>query len=229
MVLTGILLDIDGTLVRSNDEHARAWSEALQRHGYRITWTQIRRWIGMGGDRILPRVDQRLNDREEPGVSIARERQQLFLEKYVSRLAPQPGARELLECFKTRGLLRVAATSAKREELGAILKAAGVEDEIDLSTTSDDADRSKPDPDIIVSALKKAKLAKDEAAYLGDTPYDVAAARRAGIPVVALTCGGWTDEELAGATEIYATPRDLLEHFDRSALGPALKRSSLRP
>ena len=213
-----VLLDIDGTLVQSNDEHAQAWSEALSRYGYDVRWTQIRRWIGMGGDKLLPRVDARLSDEEEPGKSIARERQQLFLDKYVSRLKPQPGARELLACLKRRRLLRVAATSAKGPELGAILKAVGIEDQIDEATTSDDAERSKPDADVIESALKKVSVAREDAVYLGDTPYDVEASQKAGIPIIALTCGGWSSQELRGAAEFYATPAELLQDIDRSII-----------
>ena len=215
-MLKAILLDIDGTLVRSNDEHAQAWFEVLRRYGYEVPWTEIRRWIGMGGDKILSRVDKRLNDEEEPGKSISRERQQLFLDKYVPQLRPQSGARELLECFAARGLLRVAATSAKREELGAILKAGKIEDQIDIATTSDEADRSKPDPDIIDRALKKAAIAPEQAIYLGDTPYDVSASNRAGVAIIALTCGGWSGEDLREAAEIYATPADLLRQIEGS-------------
>lgn len=217
-MLKAILLDIDGTLVNSNDEHAQAWSEVLFRYGYEVPWTQVRSWIGMGGDKILPRVDKRLSDEEEPGKSISRERQRLFLDEYVSRLGPQLGARELLESLKGRGLMRVAATSAKREEVGAILNAGGIEDEFDEVTTADDAERSKPDADVIESALKKISVAAEEAVYLGDTPYDVEASMKAGIPIIVLTCGGWSAQELGGAAEVYATPAELLQRIDRSLI-----------
>ncbi len=218
-MIRGILLDIDGTLVRSNDEHAQAWSEALRRFGYDVPWNEIRGWIGMGGDKILPRVDRRLNDKEDPGASIARLRQEIFLQTCVERLRPQPGARDLLECFRSHSLRRVAATSAKRAELDAILRAGTIEDEIDLAATSDDADRSKPDADVIASALAKAGLRQDEAVYLGDTPYDVQASRKAGVAVIALRCGGWGDSDLAGADAIYDTPAELLGRLDESPIG----------
>ena len=221
-MLRGVLLDIDGTLVRSNDQHARAWSDALRGHGYAVPWTEIRRWIGMGGDRILPLVDPKLNDAEEPGKAIARDRQEIFLATYLSAVQPQPGNRELLEYLQSRSILRVAATSAKRQELDAILEAGGIAGELDAATTSDDAKRSKPDADIIESALAQSKLAKHEAIYLGDTPYDVEASRRAGIAVIALRCGGWDDEALRDADAIYESPADLLQDFDRSPMGRAL-------
>lgn len=213
-----MLLDIDGTLVRSNDEHAQAWAEALRRFGYDVPWEQIRSWIGMGGDKILPRVDERLNDKSEPGASITRLRQELFLGEYLSRVKPQPGAPELLERLRLRGLLRVAATSAKREELDAILTAGSISTGIDIATTSDEAQRSKPDADIIQRALEKAKLKRDEAMYVGDTPYDIAAAHKAGMAIVALRCGGWGDSELRDADAIYDTPAELLERFEESPL-----------
>ena len=127
-MLKAVLLDIDGTLVRSNDEHAQAWSEALERFGYHVPWADIRGWIGMGGDKILPRVDKRLDDKTKPGSSIARLSRQIFLSIYLPRVKPQPGARALLAFFKSRSLLRVAATSAKRRELDAILQAGEIAD-----------------------------------------------------------------------------------------------------
>jgi len=225
-VLKAVLLDIDGTLVRSNDEHAHAWSDALARFGYDVAWTQIRRWIGMGGDKILPRVDEALRDDREPGSSISRLRGEIFLERYAPRLQPQPGARALLEEFRARSLLRVAATSAKRDELGAILHAGAIEDCIDEATTSDEAARSKPDADIIAAALTKVRLLQDEAIYLGDTPYDVIAAHRAGTMVVALRCGGWDDADLGEADAIYDTPAELLARLDASPIGRAQRHDA---
>ena len=209
-MIKAMLLDVDGTLVCSNEAHARAWAEALERFGYAVPFDRIRRWIGMGGDKILPRVDAKLDDEHAPGASIVKLRGEIFLERYAPHLEPTPGARELLERLHALGIVRAVATSAKKNESDAILAAAGIADLIDLATTSDDAERSKPDADILESALTKAKVAAAEAVYLGDTPYDVAAARKAGITVIALTCGGWNDEDLAGADAIYATPEALL-------------------
>ncbi len=220
-MLKAVLLDVDGTLVRSNDEHAQAWSDGLREFGYEVPWQEIRRWIGMGGDKILPRVDRRLNDAEDPGKSILRVRREIFLERYVARLKPQPGARALLQLFEARGLRRVAATSANREELQPILSAGEISELIDLATTSDDAQHSKPDDDIIQSALAKAELLRDEAIYLGDTPYDVDAAHRAGMPVVALRCGGWGDADLRDADGIFDSPEDLADRIEASPIGRA--------
>lgn len=226
-MLKAILLDIDGTLVRSNDEHAQAWADALRQFGYEVPWQEIRSWIGMGGDKILPRVDKRLNDKEEPGTSISRVRQDIFLTQYVSQLSPQDGARALLEQLHARSLRRIAATSAKREELDSILAAGGISGCIDIATTSDDAARSKPDADVIDVALTKAALSRDEAVYLGDTPYDVAAAHKAQMIAVALRCGGWADADLREAEAIYDSPADLLRRLDESPLGSTTESSRL--
>ncbi|MGA8576148.1 MAG: HAD family hydrolase [Candidatus Cybelea sp.] len=209
-MLEAVLLDIDGTLVVSNDAHAKAWAEALREFGFDVPFDRIRRWIGMGGDKILPLVDSGLDDKHEPGISILEKRQQIFLHRFAPNLMATPGALELLDFLRTAGVLRVAATSAKRTEFEAITKAAGFFGEIDRATTADDADRSKPDADIVRSALAKAGADPSHALYLGDTPYDITAAHKAGVRVVALRCGGWSDDELAEADEVYDTPADLL-------------------
>ncbi len=173
----------------------------------------------MGGDKILPRVDPTLDDEHDPGASIVKLRQRIFLDEYVRGLRPAPGAVDLLEHLRARKLLRVAATSANKREFDAIVSAAGIAAFIDLTTTSDDADRSKPDADIVCSALSKAGAAPAEAIYLGDTPYDIAAAHKAGVDIIALRCGGWTSAELSGADAVYDTPAELLERLDESPIG----------
>ncbi|HEY4433320.1 MAG TPA: HAD family phosphatase, partial [Candidatus Cybelea sp.] len=151
--LKAVLLDIDGTLVDSNTQHAMAWAAALEEFGYVVPVEQVRRWIGMGGDKILPRVDPALDDEHEPGKAIAKRRGEIFHDRYVSHLVPTPGAAELLKWFRVCGLLRVAATSAKKAELTEITNRAGIAEGIDLAVTSDDVERSKPDPDIVQRAL----------------------------------------------------------------------------
>ncbi len=169
----------------------------------------------MGGDKILRRVNDALRDDDGTGKAIGERRMHLFLAG-VERLRPTAGALELLERFGSLGIRRVVATSAKRSELQAILRATGLENEIDAATTSDDADRSKPDADIVIAALHLAKTTADRAVFLGDTPYDVEAARKGGVVAVAVECGGWAASELLGARAVYADPRALLREFDRS-------------
>jgi HAD superfamily hydrolase (TIGR01509 family) len=123
-----------------------------------------------------------------------------------------PGARALVEWLKREGATITIATSATGEEVDGLLKAAGVSDLIDHVTSSDDAEESKPDPDIVVAALKRSRATRHTSVMFGDSPYDVEAARRAGIGTVAFRCGGWTDAELRGAIAIYDHPEALLAH-----------------
>ncbi len=216
----GVLLDVDGTLVDSNDAHARAWVEALAEQGLNVPFEKVRRLIGMGGDKLLPRVTGLTEDSAE-GKRIAERRREIFLSRYVPSLRPTPGAPELVRHLRARGLRLAVASSAKKDELGALLRVCGAEGLIKGETSSDDADRSKPDPDIVHAALQEIGLPSGQAVMLGDTPYDVESAGRAEVRVIAFRCGGWGDEDLAGALAIYDAPADLLAHYDSSPLaGP---------
>ena len=222
---TTVLFDVDGTLVDSNTAHAHAWVEAFAEHGVQVDFLKVRRAIGMGGDKLLPAVSDITED-APVGQKISKRRGEIFKTKYLPGLRPFPGARELVEAVKARGLTAVAASSAKRDELKALLRIAGADALLDAATSSDDADESKPDPDIVLAALKKAKASPAEAVLIGDTPYDVEAAMRAGVAMIGFRCGGWGDEDLRGAIAIYDGPADLLERFDESAL---VLNSSVRP
>jgi phosphoglycolate phosphatase-like HAD superfamily hydrolase len=213
-----VLLDVDGTLIDSNDAHARAWVDSLAAHGYVVPFETIRPLIGKGGDKILPEVTG-LDPESGEAERIGRSRSEIFLERELPTLRATPGARALLEHMLARGLDLVVATSAKAEEVEAILTQAGVADLIRTASSSDDAERSKPDPDIIRAALRKAGRPAAHSAMLGDTPYDVEAAARARVPSIALRCGGWwSDDALRGAAALYDDPADLLAHFDESPL-----------
>jgi HAD superfamily hydrolase (TIGR01509 family) len=213
-----VLLDIDGTLIDSNDAHARAWVAALAAHGYDVPFEKVRPLIGKGGDKILPELTG-LDPESGEAERISETRSEIFLERELPHLEPTPGARDLLEHMRGRGLELVVATSAKAEEVDRILAQAGVADLIQAASSSDDAERSKPDPDIVQAALRKAGRPASHAAMLGDTAYDVEAAARARVPAVALRCGGWTDYGLRGALAIYDHPADLLAHYDESPFG----------
>jgi HAD superfamily hydrolase (TIGR01509 family) len=212
------LLDIDGTLLDSNDAHARSWVEVFAAFGHDVTFERVRELIGKGGDKLLPEVTGRANDSPE-GAAMSERRSALFRETYLPALRPQPGARALLEAMRARGLDLVVATSAGAQEVDGLLRAAGVRDLIDEKTTSDDAGRSKPDPDIVRAALAKSGRTAREAVMLGDTPYDVEASARAGVASVALRCGGWGDEALRGAAAVYDDPRALLADYEASPFG----------
>jgi HAD superfamily hydrolase (TIGR01509 family) len=219
-MITTVLLDVDGTLIDSNEAHAKAWADILKRHGWdEVTWQEILPLIGMGGDKLLPEVIGIEIDSKR-GKALAEERTEHFLTAYAPTIRAFPKVRELLETFRDRGLKRVIATSAKENELETLLDRAGVADLITHETTSDDAKgKSKPDPNIIVAALAKAHAAPDEAIMIGDTPYDVESARKAGVRSIALRCGGWGDAKLGQADAIYADPAELLDRLDDSPLG----------
>jgi phosphoglycolate phosphatase-like HAD superfamily hydrolase len=213
-----VLLDVDGTLIDSNDAHARAWVDALRVHGYVVSFEQVRPLIGMGGDKLLPELtglDPHSGDAERIGAT----RSELFLERELPTLRATRGARALLEHLLARGFELTVATSAKAQEVRALLEQAGVSDLIDLASSADDADRSKPDPDIVRAALRLSGSQAAHSVLLGDTPYDIEAATRSRVPTIALRCGGWwEDEALRGAAAIYDDPADLLARFEESPL-----------
>lgn len=212
-MLKGMLLDIDGTLVLSNDAHAHSWVDAFERFGYRVSFDAVRPLIGMGGDKLIRTVVPGLTDESGDGKKIKELRSKIFLDTYAAGVGPAQGARRLIEGLQAGGIKTIVASSSTQEELDALLKAGNLQDILTKSTTSDDADNSKPDPDIVQVALQKLGLAADEVLMLGDTPYDIASARKARIRCVAVRCGGWPDDGLAGAVQIYDDPAAVLEHL----------------
>lgn len=213
-----VLLDVDGTLVDSNDAHAAAWVDVGREMGFAAEFAEVRRMIGMGGDKVLPRLAGIEEDTPQ-GQLIAQRRGEIFRARHLAGVRAFPGARALLERFRRDGLALAVATSASPEDLALLLEAGGLQDLIDTATSADDAERSKPDPDIVQAALARAGVRPDEAVMLGDTPYDVEAATRAGVRIVALRCGGWGDEDLAGAAAVYDDPADLLARYRESPFG----------
>lgn len=207
-----VLLDIDGTLVDSNGAHAAAWSDAFAAHGRHHPPEQIRPLIGKGGDKLLRELAS-LDHESGEGEEISEARAEIFKRRYLPTLQPTAGAARLVAWLIESRRKVVIATSAQADEVKALLAICGGEVLADDATTSDDADRSKPDPDIVVAALKKSGATADKAIMIGDTPYDIEAAGRAGIATVALRCGGWDDTSLAGAVAIFQDPQELLERL----------------
>lgn len=213
--LKGVLLDVDGTLVDSNDAHAQAWVRALAENGITVPLEKIRSLIGKGGDKLLPAAAG--IDADSPkGKAISKCRGEIFQRDYLPSLRPFDGVKELLARMKQHGLRLAVASSAEDDELRELLHLCGADEYVEARTSSDDANSSKPDADIIEAALKRIGLKADTMILLGDTPYDVEAARRAGVAVIALRCGGWADADLAGAIKVYDNPADLLAHFGES-------------
>jgi HAD superfamily hydrolase (TIGR01509 family) len=210
-----VLLDIDGTLIDSNDEHAQAWVDVGREFGIDIDFAHVRRLIGMGGDKVLPAVTGFEED-DPKGEEIKERRGEIFRERYLPKLKPFPDARELLERLRDDGYTLAVATSASKDDMDGLLKQAGIRDLIEEKTSSGDAEDSKPDPDIVQAALKAADAKPEEATMLGDTPYDVEASGRAGVRCVALRCGGWGDADLGDAVAVYDDPSDLLARYAES-------------
>lgn len=210
-----VILDVDGTLIDTNDAHAHAWVDVCHEFGHEVAFGEVRRMIGMGGDRVLPSLTG-LEEASETGEKMKERRGEIFRERYLPSCRPFPRARELLERFRDDGMQLVVATSASKDDMAALLEAADVAELIQAKTSSSDAEKSKPSPDIVEAALENAGCAPSEAVMLGDTPYDVEASGRAGVRCVALRCGGWDDDALSDAVAIYQDPADLLENYERS-------------
>jgi len=213
MALKAVLLDIDGTLLLSNDAHARAFLRAGAELGFTSTLSVIRRRIGKGGDKLIPEAFG--VDAESPaGKELSELKKKIFKERYLPTLHPTRGARDLLSKLVEDRRKLIVATSAAEDEARQLLVQAGVDDLVTEMASADDAESSKPDPDILEAARDKIGESRNDVMMLGDTPYDVEAARRAGIRIVALRCGGWTDRDLWGALAVYNDPADVLSHYE---------------
>jgi HAD superfamily hydrolase (TIGR01509 family) len=221
MTINGVLLDLDGTLLDSNDAHAQAWLEAMGEAGFHPTYEEVRRRIGMGGDFLIPEVLGVSAD-SETGKEISHRRGEIFSGKYLHQLHPFPGARPLVERLCRQGLRTLVASSSRREELQAMMALVGIDDLVE-ATSASDVENSKPAPDVVEAALTKLKLPAGEVVLLGDTPYDLESATRAGVAVIAVRSGGWQDAQLAGAIAIYDDVADLLRHYEISPLGHSVQ------
>ncbi len=213
----GVILDVDGTLVDSNHQHAMAWYDAFRAAGHDISYQRIRRLIGKGSDKLLKELVGESPD-SSAGKAISDACRKIFQEKYLSQVRPFPNSADLVRALRDRGKKVAVASSARREDLEALLAIAGVPELLEQSTTSQEADRSKPDPDIVAAALERLGTPAEQTMMLGDTPYDVQSASGAGVSVVALLCGGWKEADLRGAAAIYRDPANLLLHLAESPL-----------
>jgi len=221
MAIRGILLDVDGTLVLSNDAQAQAWVEAFKAHDRDVPFDKVRPLIGMGGDKVVPELAPGLSGEDGEGKKIADTRKELMMTQFGPTLRPAPGSRAFVERAQQEGLTLVVASSATTEELETLLKVARVDDLLHERTTMDDAGQSKPAPDIVAVALEKSGMPAGEAVMIGDSPYDIASAAQVGVGTIALRCGGFSDDDLKGAWAIYDDPADLLAHYDTSPLREA--------
>jgi HAD superfamily hydrolase (TIGR01549 family) len=217
-----IIFDVDGTLIDSVDLHAAAWVEALKHFNIDVPFGDMRHQIGKGGDQLLPLFlsPERLAREEE---TISEFRSELFKRKYLPVVKPFPGVPALFQRIRLDGTRIALASSGKADEVENYARIAGVTELIDVATTADDADSSKPAPDIFQAALAKlAPIPPDECVVVGDTPWDVIAAKRAGLRIVGVLSGGFPEHELreAGAIAVFRDPEDLFVRYDESPLAP---------
>src|SRR5258708_3825867 len=166
------IFDVDGTLVDSNDAHANAWVMALAERGRRVELSRVRPLIGMGGDKLLPEVAGIAADSPD-GQAIDARRRAIFQSEFLPHLKPTRGAPDLLEWLRDDRMMLVVASSASSAELHGLLRVAGAEKLMDSTTSSDDADRSKPDPDIVKAAIARTDCPPVDVIMIGDTPYDI--------------------------------------------------------
>jgi HAD superfamily hydrolase (TIGR01549 family) len=215
-MLQALIFDVDGTIVDSVDLHAEAWRVAFEKFGKVFPFDEIRRQIGKGSDQLLP-VFLSKQELSQFGEDLDEYRSGIFKRDYLHRVQAFPKVRDLFQRIKKDGKQIVLASSAKADELDTYKKIARIDDLIESETSSDDADRSKPYPDIFQAALARLKdVAPEDAIVIGDTPYDAQAASKANLKTIGLLCGGWTEEELrrAGCVAIYLDAEDLLLQYD---------------
>lgn len=210
------LLDLDGTLVDANYQHAFAWYRALHRFGIVVPMWRVHRHIGMGGDQFVAavagdEVEKRFGDDLR---SASREE----FESLRDECEPLAGARRLVEELKRRGHVVVLASSSNEDDLGYFVDKLQVRELVDGWTTGDDVERSKPHPDVVRAALTKAGT--DDAVMVGDSRWDIESAANAGLPTVCVITGGWSRQELRdhGAVAVYESLDELRDRIDETPL-----------
>jgi HAD superfamily hydrolase (TIGR01549 family) len=211
------ILDIDGTLVDTNYHHAIAWYRALRQHGHVVPIWRIHRHIGMGGDKLVEALVGEKVEREQ-GDAIRAAESPLYM-AMIEEVEPFEGARGLIEDLKAAGHTVVLASSAKEAEVEHYLDLLDARELADAWTHSGDVEETKPAPDLVESALEKA--GGGEAVMIGDTPWDVRAARAAGVCTITVLTGGFAEQELreAGALDVFASIVALREGLARTPLG----------
>jgi HAD superfamily hydrolase (TIGR01509 family) len=218
MTKSAILFDIDGTLVDSNEAHVTAWSEAFRQHSYDFDRETIHDQVGKGGDNLVPSLVP--DAPAEVQEAIENLHAEIYKRDHLGKVQPFPGARDLLLRTRDAGKKVLLASSASKSELDHYVRLLDAEQIIDGATSKDDVAHSKPCPDIFEAAVRKAGVEPSEALVIGDTPYDILAARRTGVDTIALRSGRFPEEELTDEQPIaiYDDVAALLEDFDRSPI-----------
>ena len=219
-MIRAAIFDLDGTLVDSNELHVRAWQETFRHFGKEIPIERLREQIGKGGDQYLPEFLTEM-ERREFGAQADEYRGRIFKKKYLPDVRPFPKVRELFERVRHQGKKIALASSGKETEVRHYEKIAGIEGLSDALVTADHVSHSKPKPDVFVAALRiLGHLLPEEVVAIGDTPYDIAAAKKVGVPVIGLLCGGFPEDVLrdGGASAVFRDPEDLLDRYYQSPL-----------
>jgi HAD superfamily hydrolase (TIGR01509 family) len=213
------LFDVDGTLVDTNYLHAVTWWEAFRQAGHTVPMPDIHRSIGMGGDRLIARLLGEGRDPEQDaGIDAAHKS---LYAAYFPKLAALPGAADLLRAVAERGWKVVLSSSAGSEELAAMRATLDADEVIAAATGGDDVKSTKPAADPVEQAVRRAGVPAERAVFVGDTVWDMHAARNARVPCVGVLSGGLPRADLreAGAVAVYDGPRDLLDRLDESLFG----------
>lgn len=212
------VLDIDGTLVDTNYQHAIAWYRAFRQHGIVLPIWRIHRHIGMGGDQVVGALTDERTEREK-GDDIRASEKTLYFQ-LIDEVQPMNGSRELIEQLKARGHTVILASSAKQDEVDHYLDLLDARGLADDWTTSADVESTKPAPDLVTSALERAGGSPEDAVMVGDTPWDVEAAAKAGVPTVAVLTGGFAMSELeeAGAKAVFESVDELCQKLEQTPL-----------
>lgn len=221
-MVRAVIFDVDGTLVDTNDLHTASWVDAFRRFGHEVPFETVRRQMGKGGDQLMPAVLPR-DVFERQGKEIGEYRGDLFMREYLPRARAFPEVPALLRRVRAAGQRVVLASSSSAAEVERYKEIAGIAGLTDAETTKDDAERSKPSPDIFRAALERiAPIPPGDAVVVGDSPFDAEAAAKVGLRAVGLLCGGFPEDALwaAGFVALYRDPADLLANYERSPLAP---------
>jgi HAD superfamily hydrolase (TIGR01509 family) len=213
-----VLLDLDGTLVDSNDAHAHAWVETLGQHGIEVAFERVRDMIGMGGDHVIEQLTGWPRDGHKARV-LQDQCTAIFVERWLRDVKPIDQTRDFVLRLRHEEYQIVLASAAHEAALRPLLEIAGLADLLDAGAQPPKPDESKPDPAAIEIALSRVGVDPSRVLMIGDTPDDIEAARAAHVDVLAFTTGGYTPEALAGAIAVYCGPSDLLAHWAESPLG----------